>query len=114
MNTTDIFDGEPHILSESYGYIANKVHDKDCCSDVHKHIEKQIRKYCEYLYENNKEKTIDYLMQVLMRQVDCCSTDEDFKIIFRPAYLSGCLSLYGTVAIKFKRAENDNLKDSDE
>ncbi len=105
-----IFDGEAHLLSDQYGYIAIKVDESvqlDSFIDI---AAPQVRKYCEYLYENDREKVIEYLMKIFTQQIHCGNCNEDFQIIFRPACVVGDLNKYGTLAIKFKRSENDNLE----
>ncbi len=105
-----IFDEEVHVLSKEYGYIAKKIHEPKPENTLHELIDIQLLKFCEYLYLNDKEKVIDYLMQIFRLQVFHCSTDENFQIIYRPPYMASCLQQYATLCLKFKRSEKDNLE----
>lgn len=105
-----LFDGEPHVLSEKYGYIANRIHENIEQSNLHHYVEKSLDKYANYLYENDKEKVIKYLMEVLMFQVFQSSTPEDYQVIFRPPYMVSALAQYATLCLKFERSKKDNLE----
>ena len=110
MNDT-IFDGKAHVLGEKYGYIAEIIHENLHHSNIHQYVEKLLEEYCNYLYENDKEIVIKYLIEVLMSQVFQFNTPEHYQVIFRPPHVISCLAQYATLCLKFKRAEKDNLVD---
>lgn len=104
-----IFDGEAHALSKDYGYIANRIHEISDESKLSEYVNEQLVKYCDYLYANDKEKVCSYLIDIFKYQVYHGSTDE-LQLIFRPPHMVSCLSQFATLALKFKRAEKDNLE----
>lgn len=105
-----IFDGEPHPLSEKYGYIAHRIHGNLEESNLCQYVEKSLEKYCNYLYENDKERVLKYLMEVLMFQVFQSNTPEHYQVIFRPPYMVSALAQYATLCLKFERAKKDTLE----
>ncbi|CAB4132286.1 hypothetical protein UFOVP256_15 [uncultured Caudovirales phage] len=105
-----IFDGEAHALSKDYGYIAKRIHEVADESKLSEYVDEQLVKFCDYLYENDKEKVCSYLMGIFKSQVFHGSTDENFQLIFRPPHMVSCLAQFATLALKFKRAEKDNLE----
>jgi hypothetical protein len=109
-----IFDGEAHALSKDYGYIAKRIYEVMDESSLSEYVDEQLLKYCDYLYTNDKENVIKYLFQVFKEQVFYCSTDENYKLIFRPPHMVSALSQFATLALKFKRAEKDNLENKNE
>ncbi len=106
-----IFDGETHVLNENFGYIALKLDEDEKLSD---YVNKELIKYANYLYENDKDKVMEFIMEKLCSQVFIGSTPEDYQLIFRPSYLIGVLAQFSTLCLKFKRAEIDNLEINNE
>ena len=104
-----IFDGEPHALSKDYGYIANIIHGEVDTSKLSEYSYEQLIKYCEYIYLNDKENVIGYLISMFKDKVFIGSTDKNLQLIFRPPHMASCLAQFATLALKFKRAEEDNL-----
>jgi hypothetical protein len=109
-----IFDGECHAIpdSEEYAYIAHKVGNDE--KEIQKKIEQQIEKFAEYLYENDKDEVISLLTDVFRAQIMCGCTPERYQIIHRPPWVVGALAQYGTIALKFKRSEEDDLDECDD
>jgi len=113
-----IFDGEAHALSKDYGYIAKIIHEEAFENTLTEYVNEQLVKYCDYIYANDKEKVIKYLFEVFKGQVVSGSTDENFKLIYRPPHIVSSmaqhmvssLAEFSTLAWKFKRAEKDNLE----
>lgn len=111
----EILDGKPHVLSDRYGYIGHKIYviTTDECSTskkISEKIDEQLEIYAEYLFENDKETTVRYLMSVLTDQVYHSSIDKNYRLIYRPPHAVSCLSQYGTLCLEFERAKKDNLK----
>lgn len=104
-----IFDGECRALpgSNEYGYIANKCGNE--LSELQGLIDKQLEKFAEYLCYNDKQETIRILTDVMRSQVLYGVTPDRYQIIHRPPWISSALEQYGTLILKFKRAEKDNL-----
>lgn len=104
-----IFDGEAHVLSEKFGYIADKVREIENISGLQEIIDEQLETYAEYLFENDKERVIEYLLSIFRMQVMRQCSDDHYQVIYRPPHMVSCLAQYGTLCLKFQRAENDNL-----
>jgi hypothetical protein len=107
-----IFDGKPHILDRKYGYITKKIIPMDLRIDRSSfmdEVDSLLENYVEYLYENDKDKVIRYLMEVLRQQSYNFHTDECYQLIYHPPHLSGCLGQHAILSLKFTRADNDNL-----
>lgn len=104
-----IFDGECHSFSKKGGYIAKKLIEDFVQNLDMNDVEELIIKYAEYLYENDKERVIQYLLKIFTTQVRHHITDENYQVIYRPAWIVSCLSQPGTLCLKFERAKKDNL-----
>lgn len=104
-----VFDGEVHALSKDYAYISKRVYETECQKNLMEHVNEHLIKYCEYLYLNDKDKVINYLMSIFSKQVYNFCTDKNYKVIFTPPYLSSCLAQFATLSLKFERVKNDNL-----
>jgi hypothetical protein len=109
-----IFDGECHALSKKYGYVAKKLLGESAQKLDMDDIEELLLQYAEYLYENDKERVIEYLLSIFRTQVRHQSTDENYQVIYRPSWIISALSQFGTLCLKFERAEKDNLVEEDE
>lgn len=105
-----IFDGKCHVISEEYGYIAKKV-EEDSLTNINftNQSEELIREYAEYLFKNNKEKVIEYILHNLRSQIYAFKTEDNFQIIYRPPWITSCLAQCGTFVLRFKRSKNDKL-----
>ena len=110
---TYIDDGEIHALSKEYGYALKFFLDNYSIQENYQIIAEIQRdftqKYADYLMEFNKEKVMKVLMEHLIK-----GYDEDFKFIFRPAYIVNNIGDKATFSLKFKRAEKDNLDEKDD
>ena len=108
-----IFDGECHAISEEYAYIASTVqHEGNNCVELEtlqSKIDQHLAKYAEYLVNQDKQKAIGLLTDVFRAQVMRDCTPEYYKLIHRPPWMVCAFAQYGTLALKFKRSENDNL-----
>lgn len=103
-----IFDGEIHIIDEKYAYMTERI-DKSLDEEhLYKKMDNFIFKYAEYLYENDKDKVMNYLIKSLTQEVGLSCTPEDYKIIFKP-YINDRLNQFATLTLKFIRAVKDNL-----
>lgn len=107
-----IFDGKCHALSKYFGYIAKRFHGAFGEKLEDHDIEEHLIEFCEYLFKNDKNKVISYLMQIFTDQVKKGKTDENYSLILRPPWVISCLAQEGTLALKFKRAEGDGLDDT--
>jgi hypothetical protein len=97
-----IFDGEPHALDKEYGYIITRIYEKETDQEnLQDQIHIHVKKFAEYLYQNDKERTIECLLDGL--------SYNDYEVIYRPAHIVSVLAQFSTLAIKFKRSKNDNL-----
>lgn len=105
-----IFDGECHAISEEYAYIAKRIEIPGREIIDLGDVDEQLLKYCEYLTENDKKRVLGCLMSIFTREVRNLCTDDSYQIIYRPPWVSSILNQYGTLVLKFKRAEKDNLE----
>lgn len=96
-----IFDGEPHALNSEYGYIIKRIHEPFEHEKLNDYVIIHLKKFAEYLYANDKERTIQCLLNGW--------SYEDYEVIYRPAHIVSALAQFSTLAIKFKRSKNDNL-----
>lgn len=105
------FDGECHSISESedFGYIASKINPGSDLESLQTEIEKKLYKYAEYLVNFDKEKAASLLTDIFRSQVMCGCTPDDYQIIHRPPWIASALAQYGTLILKFKRAQEDTL-----
>lgn len=104
-----IFDGEPHALNEEFAYILEKVDPNKEGFNIKEECIKFYRKYSEYLLTNDKEKVIELMMRVFEHHLTFDEEVPDTSWTYRPPYLCGPVELYGTFALKFKRAPEDTL-----
>ena len=107
-----IVDGEIHPLSKDFAYILTYVEElKMDANDptFSKLIEEYACKYAEYIYRNEKEKTIKMIRENILRNFMSFNTPEDYQLIYRSPQQIKELAIRGTLALKFKRAEKDNL-----
>ncbi len=104
-----IFDGEIHALSDQWAYMAFKAYEDEGIFECHKIIDGYLENYANYLYENDKDKVISYLMETLRSQVASQCTDSNYQVIFRPAYKVNGLKQDWEVALKFRRSREDKL-----
>ncbi len=105
-----IFDGKVHKLDDKFGYIAHRVFEEMTPLALRLYTEKALLEYAKYLYENDRDTTISFLMDMLEREaLDKNTHDEYYTIIYRPAHLGSCLSTYSTVCLKFNRSKDDNI-----
>jgi len=96
------FDGEPHALNSEYGYIIKRIYEEEVDHDsLHDQIQIHLKKFAEYLYANDKERTVQCMLNGW--------SYEDYEVIYRPAHIVSALAQFSTLAIKFKRSKNDNL-----
>jgi hypothetical protein len=102
------FDGECHALTEKHGYIAKRISCQTDATSGRKCIDELFKKYAEYLYENDREKTINYLISLLKGEIRA-DLGDDFQLIHQPFWLICSLAQYGTLGMKFKRSKHDNL-----
>lgn len=103
------FDGEPHALNEDTGYIMMKI---DPCiekCDLNVECLKVYRKYAEYMLAHDKEKVIRYFMRMFEHCLTFYQNFPDTNLIIES---SNSLTPHDTIAIKFKRVQGDNLKES--
>lgn len=105
MNT--IMDGEPHILSEDCGYITKKIDDRKPYFEIEIIKDQLLRKYIEYILENRPEECYE----ILLNYYKFTENYDKYSIIYRPPWIVSCLSQYAMLTLKFKRVENDNLKE---
>jgi len=105
-----ILDGEPHALDKKTAYILQKIEDTSR-ENVHEMTVSFLRKYAEYLYQNDKEKVMEYLMKIFENMLDFDKTPKGTSLIYRPPHIASSLSQYGTLAFKFVRAKEDTLVD---
>lgn len=107
----EILDGEIHVISKDYAAIAEKLNiDKELTIEDKLRIVKDnyVKKYAEYIYTNNKE----FCLKLIEDEINIGRTgelNEEFQFIYRPPWFASILSDYATIALKFKRRENDNL-----
>lgn len=90
-----IFDGEIHPLSKDYAYIIQfvdqiTIDENDLSLTLIRDM--FFKKYQEYLSKNNEN-----------------LKEENFSFIYRPSTTFEMVSQKGTIALKFKRFENDGL-----
>lgn len=110
--TEYILDGEIRSISKYYAAAIIKVNEiklDENNQKFHSIRNGLYEKYAQYLYSFNKEKVHEIIMDYL--NSFSFNTPEDFSLIYRPS-----LEKYkedGTLAIKFKRAEKDNLDSND-
>jgi len=108
----EIFDGEIHVLSEEYAYILDFLkssHTIDEMQISHEKILEFSKKYAEYLLLFNKEKVMKILVNYIMPNHFGSTYDEDYEFIMRKPQMISSSAKYGTIAMKFKRATNDNI-----
>lgn len=112
------FDGKIHAISKDYAAILNKTDIDikqiifDQLTPLSHHIKDFSNQYAEYLYQFNKEKVIKILEEKIYDLgLNGCTFDEDYQFIYRPPWVADVLYQFGTIAIKFKRSEKDNLDD---
>ncbi len=112
------FDGKIHAISKDYAAILKKTHVDvqltimDGLSSLSELVKDYSHQYAEYLYEFNKEKVIKILEEKISELgINGCTFDEDYSFIYRPPHSIDPISQYGSIALKFKRAEKDNLDD---
>lgn len=101
-------DGEIHALDERFAYILIKVtvewqKNKLCTLDYYKRI--LSKKYAEYLINFNKEAVLKILIDYIMFS----PTYETHTFIYLPSYYFSCIADFSSIALKFPRAEKDNL-----
>lgn len=108
MNDTK-FDGECHAIpgSEHYGYVANRV--EDSIEELREITDRQLEKYAEYICKYDRKEAIRIVSEVMKKQVLLGFTPENYQIIHRPPWIVGAMAQYGTVCIKFKRVQGDEL-----
>lgn len=104
-----IFDGNIHALNEKLAYIIEVLPNDLKPHEVkEKHIE-MMQKYAHYLYENDKDSVIEWLMKIFESNISIGAPIERVTSIYRPASMNDALAQNATMAIKFTRAEKDNL-----
>lgn len=105
-----IFDEKTHILSDEEGYIAKKIVKNRPESNLNIDIEGLIDGYSKYIYENDKSTVMGCLKEMLRKELLTWTVPHHrYQVIYRPPYMSGPFSEFGTLIIKFKRAPKDNL-----
>jgi hypothetical protein len=104
-----IFDGEIHPIDNKWSYILSKTNyeysilHEDTLTDLN---EKFLQKYKEYLSLYDKDK----LEKLRDSFTDLGGvTPDDYEFVYRPPMAWDPISLFGTFALKFRRAEKDNL-----
>jgi len=112
------FDGKIHAINKDYASILKKTdvdvksNVMDGLSSLSELVKDYSHQYAEYLYEFNKEKVIKILEEKISEfGINGCTFDEDYQFIYRPPWAVGALLKDGSFALKFKRAEKDNLDD---
>jgi hypothetical protein len=106
-----IDDGKPHILSDKWGYILNyiEVDNPDKTSQLSLIQENFVREYCIYLMENDPERVISILIEKFMPDQSGL-TCEDLCFVMREPWVISCLDQKSSIALKFKRISDDNLR----
>ena len=103
-----ILDGDIHALSKDWAYICCET-DAEVLnifeSPLSELREKFWKKYSEYLSLYDKMRFDIFFDDFLNLNSD------DHHFIYRPAHYTGPLSTKGTFALKFRRAEKDNLSE---
>lgn len=109
-------DGEIHALSNDWAYLIKKIKEFNINID-HTEIQEAQRefykKYAEYIYNFNKEKAIEMILEKLTTCNLLGYTPDDHQFIYRPPEVMDCLAQFGTIALKFRRAQKDNLGEKD-
>jgi len=111
-----IADENIHTLSKDFGYILKEFDEIELINttSIHEISIEFIRKYAEYIYEFDKEKVIEILVNKFSPTINGCMPEE-VQLIYRPQMKSDSLKIDGvllnkaSLALKFKRAKNDNL-----
>lgn len=108
------FDGKCHVIPEAptYGYIANIVGTD--VKELNELIEKQIKEFARYLYKYDQEEVIRILTDLMRCQIATGHTPERYQSVHRPPWIVGALAQCGTITLKFKRAEKDDLERENE
>lgn len=103
-------DGEIHPLSEEFAYISEYVERSNCCFQEISRLQKKfLKKYADYLYEFNKEKAIEMILENIENYHFLGASESDFQMIYRPPYIVSSLATRGCVGLKFKRSKNDKI-----
>ncbi len=105
-----IADGNIHPLSDELAYclkIFNDIEFSNTDFFLSQISYDMIRKYAEYLYDFDKEKVIACLIETFSPNLHGY-THEDVQLIYRPP-MNDYLHQKSSLALKFKRAKNDNL-----
>jgi hypothetical protein len=112
-----IMDGEIHWIDENYAYIIKEVgemlliayEENGEPSDFTNIYEDFLRKYANYLYEVDKEKCINMMMERLSQWgLHGPNLPEDVQMVFRPSYMLDSVESKSTMALKFERSDNDD------
>lgn len=104
-----IFDGEPHALNKELAYILKKIHPERKDFDLKEECMSIYRKYAEYLYANDKDEVIEYLMKVFNHHLTFEEDVPGTSMVMRPPHMVSVLAQYGSLALKFKRVSEDTL-----
>ena len=102
--------GKIHAISSDCGGIMECVDSGQCSfQQIKEYQEKFLKKYAEYLYDCNKEKSVNMIYENLWKYHFMGASCDDFTFIYQPPWIVGVLAQRGRVALKFKREKNDNL-----
>jgi hypothetical protein len=103
-----IYDGEPHALDKDFAYMLKRVEDTSR-ENVHEITLSFLNKYAEYLYQNDKETVIEYLMNAFQGMLAFDKMPPETSLTYRPPHLVSAIAQFGTIAFKFPRSNEDTL-----
>ncbi len=107
-----IADGQIHALSEKYAYILrffpeNPLMAENLSQISHLQLE-FISKYAQYLLNFDQQTVLRILIKHLLSS-PLGQTDENHQFIYRPAHMISILAQNSSLALKFRRVDQDNL-----
>lgn len=105
-------DAQIHALNSERAYILKVLDEDDItiseeCITFTSLRDDFYHKYAEYLYNFNKEKTIEYIVDRL--RLFYFRTPNEFVLSFQPKIESGSLKQNARFCLKFDRSIKDNL-----
>ena len=103
----NIFDGNPHPLTEGYAYIGIRIDYEKSYSEFEKIRTDLIKAWLKYKTKNIDEYLLDILIKHFIFLGDC---HKYFQIVMRPPHIFGVLAQTGLICIKFPRDKNDGLE----
>lgn len=107
-----IADGQIHPLSDKYAYILRFFPENPIIAENLSQIAQlQLEftsKYAQYLLNFDHQTVLRILIQHLLPS--CMGeTGENHQFIYRPAHMISMLAQNSSLALKFRRADQDNL-----